>query len=145
MDDADQWAQLRDDVEAVVEDLRSTSDVTVTLTFGAVTLHPASGKRRRLAGENVRFRAVTLAIGSSMLTTEFAEHNDPEMTRYRVGEWLQETMIDERRSAWPPCPWHSHPLWASLLDQKAVWRCPEGAIAVPMGTLSMKQSRRRSK
>lgn len=52
-------------------------------------------------------------------------------------EDLQDDMITSLGVAWPPCPSHPHPLFASHASGSAVWVCPEDDEEIaPVGRLA---------
>ena len=48
---------------------------------------------------------------------------------------LQQAMIDHVGEARPVCPYHPHPLVATTVDGVAVWACPQGDGAWPIGSI----------
>jgi hypothetical protein len=53
----------------------------------------------------------------------------PEELVVSLADQLQEQVFPESRGAWgqarPPCPGHAHPARAELVDDVAMWVCPD--------------------
>jgi hypothetical protein len=53
-----------------------------------------------------------------------------------VADRVQDEVMEEIVTTWPPCPGHQHPLAVGGDDTLALWVCPgEGALSVPIGSL----------
>lgn len=53
-----------------------------------------------------------------------------------VADGLQEAYIDEYWEARPRCPYHEHPLAATVDGDTAIWACPHGIWKRPIGSLT---------
>jgi hypothetical protein len=52
-----------------------------------------------------------------------------------TADHLQQALIDHVGEARPACPHHAHPLVATVVDQVAVWACPQDTGTWPIGSL----------
>jgi hypothetical protein len=53
-----------------------------------------------------------------------------------VADGLREAYIDEYWEARPRCPFHEHPLSATVDGDTAIWACPHGIWKRPIGGLT---------
>ena len=53
-----------------------------------------------------------------------------------VADGLQEAYVDEFWEARPRCPFHEHPLNATIDGDAAIWACPHGIWQRPIGALT---------
>lgn len=53
-----------------------------------------------------------------------------------VADGLQEAYIDDYWEARPRCPFHEHPLNATVKGDIALWACPHGIWKRPIGSLT---------
>lgn len=54
----------------------------------------------------------------------------------RIADNMQDDVIEQLMTAWPPCSGHSHPASAQLRSNQAVWVCPaDGHVIARIGEL----------
>ena len=56
---------------------------------------------------------------------------DAELATVELADRLQEDVLEELWGRpWPMCPGHPHPCAPALVDEVAVWRCPDDDMVV---------------
>ena len=130
-------------IAPLIADIQRTTDVPVRVELGEVREVPASGKRRRLAGETYRFAEATLHLGRGHRPIEVPQ--DPGHCAAfldATAERVQDSIIEDLHGAWPTCPLgHNHPLVTRFDDSQAWWACPSSDWRTRIGTLPPRADR----
>lgn len=64
-------------------------------------------------------------------TTLPVSEDDVERAVAHVAAQVQDWVMEEVWTVWPPCPGHRHPREVDVLDGTAVWACPADASRHP--------------
>lgn len=122
-DDAIAWVDVRAAVDAVLADVRATTNVTFD-----PTLTPGSSEEWVMI--------MVAGPGSDVSGFDVRVDEDLSELLVQVAGQVQELVVEElaasRESNWPRCPHHrtSHPLDPRVVDERAVWACPVDGVAV---------------
>src|SRR5215217_2098565 len=70
--------------------------------------------------------AANTADASSTISAYFVLSIPAQQAVMQLASSLQDEVIEQVRVAVPECPGHAHPLTPRLVDDRAVWICPDG-------------------